>query len=386
MSTYHFVQPLDVLMIRGNKSFGGDGQHGEAVMPPWPSLFAGAFRSALLGKDAGQLASFAHAGDRLAGDLGAVLGSRDEPGSFAINWLSLAILGAEAGAPQAIVPLPADLVAFDAPRVAPLVSLQPTAPSAGCMASGELPLVAHLRIARQAKPQAGRWLDAAGLAAHLRGELPARTLSSADLFKRETRLGIALDQRLAHGRRRRALYQRSDRPRQPVGFLVGCEGDGGQLPKSGHLRLGGDGKGARYRAIAFTAPVVPRQEIAASRRFRIILATPGVFAGGWLPEGSHAAAPGTTDCKATASRRVSPAPPSRASTPSPAGISPGSSPRPPSAWPRPAACTGSTTSPAMSASLPNGWPAGCGAIILTDNAARKVSTAPGSDFGGEIHA
>jgi CRISPR-associated protein Cmr3 len=148
-----------------------------------------------------------------------------------------------------------------------------------------LPLVAHLRIARQAKPQAGRWLDAAGLAAHLRGELPARTLSSADLFKRETRLGIALD----HGSRTAAdgaLYtSEAIALDQAVGFLVGCEGDAGQLPKSGHLRLGGDGKGARYHAIAFTAPVVPAQEIAASRRFRIILATPGVFAGGWLPEG-----------------------------------------------------------------------------------------------------
>ncbi|MBN8447798.1 MAG: type III-B CRISPR module-associated protein Cmr3 [Candidatus Accumulibacter sp.] len=285
MSTYHFVQPLDVLMIRGNKSFGGDGQHGEAVMPPWPSLFAGAFRSALLGKDAGQLARFAHAGDRLAGALGAVLGSRDEPGSFAINWLSFAIVGAETGAPQAIVPLPADLVAFDAPGVASLVALQPTAPSAGCRASGELPLVAHLRIARQAKPQAGRWLDATGLAAHLRGELPARTLSSADLFKRETRLGIALD----HGSRTAAdgaLYtSEAIALDQAVGFLVGCEGDAGQLPKSGHLRLGGDGKGARHHAIAFTVPVVPAQEIAASGRFRIILATPGLFAGGWLPEG-----------------------------------------------------------------------------------------------------
>ncbi len=284
MSTYHFVQPLDVLMIRGNKSFGGDGQHGEAVMPPWPSLFAGAFRSALLGKDAGQLASFAHAGDRLAGDLGAVLGSRDEPGSFAINWLSLAILGAEAGVPLAIVPRPTDLVAFDAPRVAPLVSLQPTSPPAGSMASGGLPLVAHLRIARQAKPQAGRWLDAAGLAAYLRGELPARTLSSADLFKRETRLGIALDsgsRTAADG----ALYtSEAIALDSSVGFLVGCEGDGGQLAKTGHLRLGGDGKGARYRAIAFTAPVVPRHAITARRCFRIILATPGVFAGGWLPE------------------------------------------------------------------------------------------------------
>ena len=54
MTSYYFVQPLDVLMIRGNKSFGDAGQHGEAVMPPWPSLFAGAFRSALLGKDAAQ--------------------------------------------------------------------------------------------------------------------------------------------------------------------------------------------------------------------------------------------------------------------------------------------------------------------------------------------
>jgi CRISPR-associated protein Cmr3 len=193
--------------------------------------------------------------------------------------------GAETGAPQAIVPLPADLVAFDAPGVASLVALQPTAPSAGCRASGELPLVAHLRIARQAKPQAGRWLDATGLAAHLRGELPARTLSSADLFKRETRLGIALD----HGSRTAAdgaLYtSEAIALDQAVGFLVGCEGDAGQLPKSGHLRLGGDGKGARHHAIAFTVPVVPAQEIAASGRFRIILATPGLFAGGWLPEG-----------------------------------------------------------------------------------------------------
>ena len=55
---YYFIEPLDVLMIRGNKSFGGAGQHGEAIMPPWPSLFAGAFRSALLGEDGERLARF----------------------------------------------------------------------------------------------------------------------------------------------------------------------------------------------------------------------------------------------------------------------------------------------------------------------------------------
>jgi hypothetical protein len=293
------------------------------------------------------------------------------------------LLGAETGAPQAIVPLPADLVAFDAPGTG--IAGRPATDSAvGRLhdASGELPLVAQLRIARQAKPQAGRWLDATGLAAHLRGELPARTLRSADLFKRETRLGIALD----HGSRTAAdgaLYtSEAIALDQTVGFLVGCEGDAGQLPKSGHLRLGGDGKGARHHAIAFAVPVVPA---ARNRRQRPLPDHPrdalAYSPAAGYPKVSRAVAPpGTTDCKAKVSRLVSPAPPSRASTPFPAGISCGSSPKPPNGWLRPAACTGSTTFPAMSASLPIGWPAVCGAIILTDNAARKASTAPGSDL------
>lgn len=301
-STYHFVQPLDVLMIRGNKSFGGDGEHGEAVMPPWPSLFAGAFRSALLGKDAGQIARFAQGGERPAGELGEVLGTRDEPGSFAINWLSLATLAAPmptgakdgradarsretaTGEPEAIIPLPADIAAFDDPQVPSLVALQPTHPPAGSMASGDLPLVAHLRLARQIKPQAGRWLDGDGLARHLSGELPARTLTTAELFKRETRLGIALDH-WARTAAEGALYtSEAIALGSAVGFLVGCQGDDGRLAKLGHLRLGGDGKGARHHCLAFTPPAIPLRDIDTSRRFRIILATPGVFASGWLPE------------------------------------------------------------------------------------------------------
>ena len=96
MSTnYYFVEPLDVLMVRGNKSFGGDGQHGEAVMPPWPSLFAGAFRSALLSNDAQILSRFVAVGTdaalsqderslQMRGILGdalfAALGTPSEPG------------------------------------------------------------------------------------------------------------------------------------------------------------------------------------------------------------------------------------------------------------------------------------------------------------------
>ena len=281
MTAFYFVQPLDVLMIRGNKSFGSAGEHGEAVMPPWPSLFAGAFRSALLGKDAAQLARFA-SGERLPGALGEVLGTPAEPGSFAINWISLA-QASSAAKIDAVMPLPADLVAFDDDK-APLVTLNPAALPPGSAATNELPLTALLRLAKQIKPETGRWLDGAGLIAHLAGELPASTLKSNGLYRRETRLGIALDagSRTAQDG---ALYTTEAIAfNTSTGFLVGIEGDGGQLPDSGRLRLGGDGKGAIYTRCDYAPPAAP-PSIAADRRFRLILATPGIFTGGWLPDG-----------------------------------------------------------------------------------------------------
>ena len=36
-----FIEPLDVLFLRGNKLFGDPGSHGESLVPPWPSLTTG---------------------------------------------------------------------------------------------------------------------------------------------------------------------------------------------------------------------------------------------------------------------------------------------------------------------------------------------------------
>lgn len=293
---YYFVEPLDVLMIRGNKSFGGAGEHGEAVMPPWPSLFAGAFRSALLADDAGRLADFVAIGtdrnlsveerrsrmQRLLGDsLFRVLGTPLEPGDFRISWLSLARrYDADV---SALVPLPADLAVLDAAQADTPVALRPAPLPGGVAASLPLPMAAVLRTQRQGKPAGGHWLDINALAAHLAGMVPQTTLTTAELYKRETRLGIALD-----GERRTAaegaLYTTEAVAfRQDTGFLVGVEGDHGQLPQSGLLRLGGDGRGARYERVGLELPeaaLPPHGE-----RFRLILATPGLFAGGWLPPG-----------------------------------------------------------------------------------------------------
>ena len=31
-----FIEPLDVLVLRGNKLFGDPGSYGESLVPPWP--------------------------------------------------------------------------------------------------------------------------------------------------------------------------------------------------------------------------------------------------------------------------------------------------------------------------------------------------------------
>ena len=74
-STALFIEPLDVLILRGNKLFADAGSHGEALMPPWPSVAAGALRSRIL-IDAGiDPAAFAASRASLAPELSAALGS-----------------------------------------------------------------------------------------------------------------------------------------------------------------------------------------------------------------------------------------------------------------------------------------------------------------------
>ena len=93
MTDYRFIEPLDVLYLRGNKLFGDAGSYGEALMPPWPSLAAGALRSRMLADHGIDLAAFAQAGERLPGLSGALhacLGTPQKPGNFRVSLFTLA--------------------------------------------------------------------------------------------------------------------------------------------------------------------------------------------------------------------------------------------------------------------------------------------------------
>lgn len=306
MDEYYFISPQDVLMPRGNRSFGDAGEHGEASAMPWPSVLAGALRSALLGQDAQRLADFS-AGRRPTGAAGEALGTVDEPGTFCLTWASLA--RADDRGTEPLVPLPADLVAFGKGEKCALAWLQPAPLPLGVRAGIDLPLVAALRTDKAEKPAPGRLLDAAGLRAYLAGELPQETKSVNALCEKELRLGIALNP-AARTAEEGALYtteairfahrgepwhddgveQESKVPgrtasRHDAGYLVGIQGAPGLLPERGTLRLGGDARAAHYRRIRPNLPSPPVTRIAADKRFRLVLRTPGVFSAGWIPNG-----------------------------------------------------------------------------------------------------
>jgi len=176
MTTYYFVEPTDTLFVRGNLAFGDSGEHGSGVMPPPPSLLAGAFRSAILGRDADALACFTGQGATGKPSLDSALGTLDphtgrvtEPGCFRIAWLTLAGLTAGKGAPslEPVFILPADLIRLESG----FAHLTPEAPSPLVADGRTLPRIAMLRTAKQAKAEAGFYLREAGWRSHIAGEL-----------------------------------------------------------------------------------------------------------------------------------------------------------------------------------------------------------------------
>lgn len=289
MTTYFYVRPTDSLFVRGNLAFGDAGEHGASLMPPPPSLFAGAFRSAILGRNADRLAAFLAHGRCADPSLDACLGTAEAPGAFRLTWLTLA--GRKgARTPEAVVALPADLLQLESG----LAPLAPQEPAALVTSSGELPLRATLTAARQEKPLGGVYLRQSGIAHHLSGERPlqADTIAASQMHARDPRLGIGLstesrsaEEGLIYTTEGYAFALPADAMFDSTGFLVGIAGVRDLLPDSGMLRLGGDGRSAHYQRTDFEPAAPPVQAIAARKRFRLVLNTPGLFPDGWHPPG-----------------------------------------------------------------------------------------------------
>lgn len=286
-----FIEPLDVLFLRGNKLFGDPGSYGESLVPPWPSVAAGAIRSALLAHKRVDIQAFA------AGRVSdPELGTPADPGPFRITEFRLARRWAD-GQVEPLYAPPADLVIrrHDDGTVE-CVPMQPQALLHGIQSSAATVRHAVLPERERTKPESGYWLTPAGWRAHLRGDpIDPNTMlvKTGDLWGLDTRVGVGLDRTkrsAAEGKlftvqavamRKRHHDKAHD---YDIGFLAQIEG--ATLPQELMLRFGGDGRAARATVISANVgtPDVVNQ-ILQSRRCRLILTSPGIFSGGWLPTG-----------------------------------------------------------------------------------------------------
>jgi len=273
-----FLQPLDVLFLRGNKAFGDSGSFGESTMPPLPSVAAGALRSRML-VDAGiDPVAFAR-GDAAHPALGTALA----PGGFALTGLYPARRSAD-GTIEGLHPLPADLVVTETATGWSVRRLHALAmhdsPLASSATQHGWPVLAD---AARGKPVPGLWLTAAGWEAWLAGQVPnaSQLVTTAQLWQRDERIGVGLDPLRRAAADKQLFTTQAIAMRPGVGLLVEAELPSDcALPQRGLLRFGGDG-----RAVSLAPATPPRmhadlERLVSARRLRLVLTTPGLFADG----------------------------------------------------------------------------------------------------------
>jgi len=283
MFEYRVITPADVLFLRGNRLFGGAGEHGAAEMPPWPSVFAGAVASRILA-DHDRIAAVAASPSDAERILAEVAGP-----DYACAFLALGRRG------RVFLPLPADLVAeMPEGAAAPeLRRLRPRRVPDGLTSSAPLPMVPALESAERRKPLAGYWLDLDGWQQHLQGELPDpdHLVASRELWQLDPRLGIARDPNTRTAAEGRIYTSEAVALAKDTCFVAGFSGR--NIPANGLVRLGGDGRGAHIEPAGGHAPEpAPGRPEGGWPGFRMILTSPGVFPGGWLPPGCQEDADG----------------------------------------------------------------------------------------------
>lgn len=258
-----FLEPFDVLYLRGNKLFADAGAHGEALMPPWPSLAAGALRSRLMAEGA----------------------SLESLADFRLTQFGLARLDGGM-AVECLWSLPSDVVVSDESSLSDATYLRPCPTPKGIASSYVLPKLPSLQTDKPSKAVSGLWLSGEGIEAWLAGHtLNAKHfVRSGELWQTDPRLGIALDPMTRSAADGKIYTTETIALKQGIGFFAAYEGSTHQLPDKSIVRLGGDGRGALVRSVTFSSATPDWGKIEKEGRFRLILTTPGLFSGGWRPD------------------------------------------------------------------------------------------------------
>jgi CRISPR-associated protein Cmr3 len=272
-----FIEPVDVLALRGNQAFGESGSYGESMIPPWPSVAAGAIRSSILARD-GDPAAFAQGRWRHP-----ALGTPSEPGAFALVAFHLARRAN--GRVEPLFSPPADLVIELSDEGPAARRMRPVIPAAGLASSSGLVSLPVLAQRTRAKPATGLWLTAAGWRAYLHGRPIGQDhlVGREELWRDDLRIGVGLSPVTRHVEEGKLFSAVTIAFKPETGFLARLTGV--DLLDDDLIRLGGDGHGARMRVVDAEWPEPDLDSIAREKRARLVLTTPGLFERGWIPTG-----------------------------------------------------------------------------------------------------
>ncbi len=286
MTRFFFVEPLDVVAFRGNKMFGQSGSFGETSVMPYPSVFAGAFRSILFMhlSRSGKMDFLNNVA--IESELGSEIGTSSTFGSLKISWSSLAVGELEdetVVSAQPLYPLPSDSISFDGgdSALARLFNLEDFS-IVGCYSTRTPIVVTKNRGKRQ-----NVYCHTNEYLKYLNGESDFKVVSTSEFVKMESRVGIKVD-----GKYRTAVpggiyssnYHRLKiNNHESYGYLVGLNGST-LIPKSGILRLGADGKAAAYTEVKTNLPTTNYAVLAKRSLFKVVVQTPIISDKGWLPE------------------------------------------------------------------------------------------------------
>jgi CRISPR-associated protein Cmr3 len=280
---YRFIEPLDVLYLRGNKLFGDPGSYGESLIPPWPSVAAGAIRSRMLADEKIDLSAFGKGESPHP-----TLGTPQQPGSFAVIAFHLARRrGNKGDGAEILVQPPADLVIAGTDGKPIISVLTPQKLAADLLTSANLPLLPVLAQGNErSKPASGYWLKQTGWHKYLNGELPAGDdlVKSASLWKIDPRIGIGLQNETRSAADGRLFSAQAVALQPDIGFVAAVQG--AMPPAQGLLRFGGDGRAATITPATITLPEPDYAAIAKAGHCRITLTTPGLFSEGWKLPGT----------------------------------------------------------------------------------------------------
>jgi CRISPR-associated protein Cmr3 len=265
-----FLEAIDVWLFRDGRPFDARSDHRAAsVFPPYPTVIQGVIRSHHLVVKGVDLQ------DRR--QIESTVGTTDDYRDLRLRGPFLA--RRENSQIVRYLPVPAHA----APTKDGYIALTPQEPPKTVRTNAPTPMLLWPQGELQ-KKELGQWLHEDQVCSLLAKPKAAQQMQAEPdktFFEKEARLGIARNERRTT--EEGALYEvEFIRPCQNVGLLVQVEGYDG-WPFQGILRIGGEGRAARFERVPNVSPW-PTSATPLPPRFLIYFATPTYFVNGWLPE------------------------------------------------------------------------------------------------------